>query len=304
VEVERAMFGAYGGEAAAFATALCWTVTALAFESAGRRIGSLAVNLIRLGIAFVFLTVFLAAVRGHALPDDASAHAWIWLGVSGLVGFTIGDLCLFRAFVVIGARLSLLLMSLVPPLSAVTAWMLMGETLTLRQWAAMAVTVFGVAWVVLERRTGGAGRPSGTPVAGVLLGLGGALGQAVGLALSKFGMGEYHPFAATQIRVLAGFAGFALVFTVIGWWPNVTAAFRDRGAIARTGLGAFFGPFLGVSLSLVAVQHTATGVASTIMALLPVLVIPPAVLVNKERVSRRSVLGAVVAVAGTALLVL
>ena len=137
--------GSYWGEIAALGTAACWTVTSMAFESAGKRIGSMAVNLIRLVMALGFLTVWGAIVRGQALPLDASGHNWLWLSISGLVGFAIGDLCLFRAFVLVGARISMLIMSLVPPITALTGWLLMGEVLSALDWVGMTITIAGVA---------------------------------------------------------------------------------------------------------------------------------------------------------------
>lgn len=290
------------GEFAALATACCWTVTALAFEAAGRRVGSLAVNLLRLGPAAVLLSLYTWLVRGVAFPVDASAHAWLWLSLSGLVGFTVGDLCLFRAFVLVGARVSMLLMALVPPITTLLGLVIMGEVLSARELLGMALTVVGVSSVVLERRPDAAGRLQRLPAGGILLGLAGAVGQSLGLVLSKYGMGSYDAFAATQIRVLAGIAGFAVVFTAIGWWPRVRAALGDRRAMVGTGIGAVFGPFLGVSLSLVAVKYTQAGVAATLMSLVPVLIIPASVLVFRERVSRMAIVGAVVAVIGSALL--
>lgn len=291
---------AYQGELAALATACCWTVTALAFQSAGRRIGSLAVNLIRLVLALGLLVLHGLLIRGRALPLDAGAHAWLWLALSGLVGFTLGDLCLFRAFVLIGARLSLLLMSLVPPMTVLLGFLVLRERPTLLELSGMALTVAGVAWVVLERPANGA--PAALPLAGILLGLAAALGQAGGLILSKYGMGAYDPFGATQIRVLSGIAGFAVLFSLVGTWPRVRAGLTDRAAMQRVALGAFFGPFLGVSLSLMAVQHTLAGVASTLMAVTPILIIPPSIILFGERVSPRAAAGAVLAVAGVGLL--
>lgn len=304
VRVPLTMSLSHQGELAALATACCWTVTALAFESAGRRIGSLAVNVIRLALALVFFVAYGWILRGRPLPTDASTESWLWLGASGLVGFTLGDLLLFRAFVVIGARRSMLIMSLVPPFTALFGWLIMGERLAGLDWLGMTLTLGGVTWVVLERprdQAAVAGRPS---VAGLALAVGGAAGQALGLVLSKRGMGTYDAFAATQIRVIVGLAGFAVLFTLIRRWSRVLAAFRDRPAMGRTLLGSFFGPFLGVALSLLAVQHTQAGVAATIMAVVPVLIIPPAVLIFGERVGLRGVLGALVTVAGTALLFL
>lgn len=294
----------FTGELAALGTAFCWSVSAIVFEAAGRRVGSLPVNLIRLLLAAVFLGAYLAISRGDPLPTDASLHAWIWLSVSGLVGFTIGDLLLFRALVEIGSRLSMLLMSLVPPMTALIGWLLLGETLTPLDWLGMTLTLGGVTWVVLERLPDETGRHVGLPLRGVLLGIGGAAGQAVGLVLSKYGMGRYDAVAATQIRVLAGIAGFVVIFLGLGWLGRVSAALRDRRAMGHTSLGAFFGPFLGVSLSLVAVKHTQAGVAATLMALVPVTILLPTVLLNKERVTLRAALGAGIAVSGAALLFL
>jgi drug/metabolite transporter (DMT)-like permease len=297
------MNGFLTGEPAALVTAFCWTITALSFEAAGRRIGSLAVNLIRLVLAFLFLAAFSAVVRGRPLPTDAGAHAWLWLSVSGVVGFTLGDMALFRAFVLIGARRAMLLMALVPVLTALTGWLAMGEVLSPADWAGMALTVGGVSLVVSERKHDeNAGPPSGRSTTGVLLGLVGAVGQAAGLILSKYGMGDYDPFAATQIRVIAGIGGFSLLYLAIGWWPKVLAGSRDRPAMARVALGAFFGPFLGVSFSLMAVQHAKAGVAATIMAITPVLILAPAAILFKERITPRAVLGAVIAVGGVAVL--
>ncbi len=289
------------GQIAALITAACWTVTAMSFESAGRRIGSMVVNLLRLVLALVFLSAFGYVMRGRAFPTDAGAHAWIWLSLSGLIGFVIGDLALFRAFVVIGARISMLLMSFVPMLTAILGYLIMGERLSISDVAGMALTTSGVMLVVSQRQARGNEKPKRLPVKGIALGLCGALGQAGGLVLSKYGMGDYDAFAATQIRVIAGSIGFIVIFTVIGWWPNVISAFKDRGGITRMSLGAFFGPFLGVSFSLLAVQNTQAGVAATIMSITPILMIAPAAAIFKERITPRAVVGAVIAVAGVAL---
>jgi drug/metabolite transporter (DMT)-like permease len=292
------------GELAALGTACCWTVGALAFEAAGRRVGSLSLNLLRLLMAFVPLTLVGLIFHGRALPLDAGGHVWFWLTLSGFVGFTFGDLCLFRAFVVVGARTTTLIsMSTAPVLAALIGWGALHDRLTALDCVGMAVTLAGVAWVVLERR-GGDGGDHAHRRSGILLAIGAGVGQGVGLVLGKHGMGSYDAFGATQIRVLAGAVGFALLFIPIHWWPRVRMAMRDRPALARMALGAFFGPFLGVSLSLLAVQHTATGVAATIMALVPVFIIVPAMLIFHERVGPRAFLGAFVAVAGVALLFL
>jgi drug/metabolite transporter (DMT)-like permease len=301
---------ANAGQFAALGAATCWAFSSLAFEAAARRIGALTLNLIRLVFAFGFLSLAAWLLRGRPLPLDASAHAWRWLAVSGLIGFVFGDFCLFRAYVAIGPRLSMLMMALAPPLTAVLSWLLLRETLTGRAFFGMALTVTGIGLAILEgkpeRNPAGGGserRPRPSP-RGLALGFGGALGQAGGLVLSKIGM-ESYPAAlpATQVRVIAGILGYLLLFSAFRWWPRVGLAVRDRRALVFASFGAFFGPFLGVSLSLFAVHLTVAGVAASLMALTPVIIIP-LVLVRGERVGIGGVAGAVVAVAGVALLFL
>ncbi len=302
------MTSAHAGQLAALGTATCWAFSALAFDAAARRIGVLTLNLIRLVIAFGFLSLAAWALRGLPLPTDATPYAWGWLAVSGLVGFVFGDLCLFRAYVLIGPRLGMLVLSLAPPLTAVIGWLILGETLSGLDLLGMALTITGIGWAVLERQApsaedSGAAAPHAS-LAGLGLAFCGALGQAAGLVLSKLGMGEYDAVAATQVRVLAGAAGYALLFFLLRWWPRVAEALRDRRALGLSSVGAFFGPFLGVSLSLFAVRNTEAGVAASIMAVSPVLIIPLVVLLRGERVGTGGVLGAIVAVAGVALLFL
>lgn len=298
------MLQSHFGEIAALLTAIFWTVTALSFEKAGKLIGSLAVNWIRMLVGMIFLCFFTWLIRGMFLPLDADTHTWFWLSISGLIGFTFGDVFLLQAFVQIGSRISMLIMALVPPITTLISWLLMGEKLSLQEFLGMTLVVSGIALVVLERPRGERTVKLSHPVSGILLAIGGAIGQAVGLVLSKFGMGDYNAFAATQIRVLAGLAGMTLLYFFLKAWRKVWIGFRNSRGLLVTINGAFWGPFLGVGFSLLAVQHALAGVASTIMAIVPVLIIPPAVIILKEKVNAREVIGAVVAVAGVGLLFL
>lgn len=295
------------GEWAALLTAVFWTVTALSFEAASRKIGSMVVNLLRLIVGFCFLSVFAFFYRGLLWPVDASPETWLYLTLSGLIGFVFGDLCLFQAFVVIGARVSMLLMALSPPMTALIGWLLLGETMKPVSWLGMALTMTGIALVVLKNQTGNEGKGGLTrmrfnyPVGGILLGLGGALGQAGGLVLSKIGMRGYDTFAATQIRVISGIAGFSILFFFFRLWKEVFHGLTYKKPMLQLTLGAFFGPFLGVSFSLLAIKYADTGVAATIMALVPVLIIPPSMILYKEKVTLKEILGALLAVTGVAL---
>ncbi len=290
------------GEFAALLTTIFWTITALSFETASRRIGSLNLNLLRLSVATILLAVFSYFHRGLLLPVDASFHNWFWLILSGLVGFVIGDFLLFQSFIMIGARIAMLLMTLAPPAAALASWLILGESMSLMSLGGMLLTIAGIALVIFVRTPDSSKKSKKAklahPLKGVILALGAAVGQGVGLVLSKLGMGDYDPFAASQIRVFAGVAGFALVFTFLGKWNGLPGVVKDSKAMKWLIVGSFFGPFLGVSFSLMAVQHTKAGIAQTIMSLVPVLIIPPSLLINKEKPKVREIIGALIAVAG------
>jgi drug/metabolite transporter (DMT)-like permease len=292
------------GEFAALLTAFFWTVTSLAFESAANRIGSLAVNIIRLVIGFTFLSIFSVISRGIIFPTDATAYNWIWLTLSGLVGFVLGDLFLFKSYTVIGSRFSMLIMTLVPPITAFFSWIMIGEKLKLLHLLGMTLTFSGIAIAIFSRNGKGEKLSLKLAPRGILFALGGAVGQALGLILSKIGLADYDPFAATQIRVIAGIAGFSILITFMSRWSSVFVSLRNRPAIAAASLGAFFGPFLGVSFSLISVRYTEAGIASTIMALVPVIIIAPAVIIYKQKVTMAEVVGAVISVCGVAVMFL
>jgi drug/metabolite transporter (DMT)-like permease len=294
-------FNNHVGEFAALLTAIFWTVTSLAFEAASHKIGSIAVNIIRLIIGFAFLSVFNLIWRGFVLPVDASIDNWLWLSLSGLVGFVFGDLFLFKSYTMIGSRFSMLIMTLVPPITAFFSFIILGERLTLFHYLGMTLTFSGIAMAIFSRSAKGEKLSLKLAPKGIIYAFGGAVGQALGLVLSKFGMKNYDPFAATQIRIIAGIFGYILLVTILARWSIVKNATHNKSGMTLTSVGAFFGPFLGVSFSLIAIKYTEAGIASTIMALVPVFIILPAVVLFKQKVTLPEILGSIVSVGGVAL---
>jgi drug/metabolite transporter (DMT)-like permease len=289
------------GEFAALLTAIFWTVTSLSFESASHKIGSVAVNILRLIIGFAFLSVYTLIRRGYLLPVDAGLENWLWLSLSGLVGFVFGDLFLFKSYTMIGSRFSMLIMTLVPPITAFFSFIILGERLTLFHYLGMTLTFSGIAMAIFSRNGKGEKLSLKLAPRGILYAFGGAVGQALGLVLSKFGLKDYDPFAATQIRIIAGTVGYTMLVTILTRWKYVYKATGNKEGMMLTSLGAFFGPFLGVSFSLISVKYTEVGIASTIMALVPVFIILPAVIMFKQKVTLPELSGAIVSVAGVAL---
>ncbi len=295
------MISSHYGEFAALLTAIFWTITALAFEKATKTVGSIAVNIIRLVLGFLFLGLLTYVQRGMFLPIDATQYAWFWLMLSGFVGLMMGDLFLFASYPIIGARIAMLMMTLAPPFAAILGLIVLDEKMSFNSILGMFLVMGGIALVIWSKPESNKKMKLNFPIKGLLFAFLGAIGQAGGLVLSKLGMGDYDPFAATQIRIIAAIIGFTVLISIMGRWKNVLNAFKNKNAMSGIAIGSFFGPFLGVSFSLVAIQYTSTGIASTLMSIVPVLIIAPSVILFKQKVSTKEVIGAVISVIGVSL---
>lgn len=287
------------GELAALGTASCWAVTSLVFAEASRRIGPLRVNLLRLPMALALLS--LGLVLGDRPFAEVTPARVGLLTASAVMGLVLGDLAFFAALRRLGARVTSLLMALAPLFAAVGGAITLGEVPGAVGFAGIALTLAGVAWVVAERRRDGA--PGGLDLPGVALGVVGAAGQGFGIVLAKLGMaGVMAPLTATWIRILTAGLAIWLLTGLTGRFGTLAVRSSLRRAGGYVAAGAFFGPFLGVWLSLVAAKLTDVGIAATIMATSPVLIIPLVAFTEGYRPSFRAVLGTVVAVVGVALL--
>lgn len=310
--------GQYTGEIISLIVALSWTATALFADIASHRIGALPLNLIRMALSLVMLSLLLWVVAGSPYPVAADATTWFWLFLSGLVGYVFGDYCLFNSYVIFGSRYGQLFMTLAPPIAGIAGWLMLGEKMSGRSWIAMLVTLTGIAISILVRGSAGEKQKIKLelPLKGVLFGIGAGVGQGVGLVLSKIGLEHYSatlpsdapqalatfmPFAGTYIRAIAGLIGFAAILLIQGHMGQVRSAVHDGRGMTFATLTTFFGPFVGVSLSLMAVQYAKAGIASTLMALTPVLIIVPYALINHQRITFKEVFGTLVTIAGVAM---
>lgn len=290
------MFTTHIGEFAALGVSVCWTMSALFFQKAGDKIGSLSVNFIRLAMAFLLLGVTTLFTRSMFLPFDASLHQWFWLGLSGIVGFFLGDLFLFKSYSVVGSRTAALIMSFAPMLTAIIGWFFLSEKLSALNMIAIFVSLSGIVIAIANKKM-----RLNIPFKGFLLAFGGALGQAGGLILSKKGMGDYDPVAATQIRAIFGLISFVFLITYLGRWGKVKEATKHNSGMKSVLVGSFFGPFVGVALSLFAIQQTKTGIASTLMALVPILIIWPSAIMFNEKIKPQHIIGALISIIGASL---
>ena len=300
---------AYLGELISIGVAFSWTATALLSEYGSKRLGNLTLNVLRMALALSFSVLLFAFTTGSPLPQGASLEAACWMLLSGLVGYVIGDYCLFQCYILIGSRFGQLFMTLAPLAAALMAWITLGQQMAGMSIVAMLVTLSGIGISVLGRGEHHAVALR-LPLRGVLFAVGAATCQGVGLVLSKIGMDHYAaaeipewlvPFSANFYRCLAGIAGFSLLLCFSKGLAPLRQAFHDRKGFSVAVATTLFGPFVGVGFSLMAVQYTAAGIASTLMAMTPIIILLPSHLLFHEKITWRAVVGAVISVVGVSL---
>lgn len=305
----------YLGEIISLAVAVSWTVTALFAEVASKRIGSLQFNVVRMFLSIVMLGLTLWCFTGSPVPLYANGDAWLWLSLSGFVGYLLGDYCLFNSYILIGSRFGQLFMTLAPIAAAFSAWAILGERMSFQAVVGMLVTISGIGLSVLNKGGGKHRLSLKLPLKGVLFGIGAGIGQGVGLVLSKVGMNHYEqsipageelvadlmPFASTMIRAITGFIGFFLVMIFQKKLTTMSVTLRNRKGMNAALWATFAGPFIGVSLSLMAVQYTEAGIASTLMALTPIFILWPSSFFFGQKVTTKEIAGAVISVVGVSL---
>jgi drug/metabolite transporter (DMT)-like permease len=291
----------YLGEIAALITAVLWSITSIVFTEASLKVGSLLVNVTRLILAFVYLTITILVMQ---FDINMSFSQFMNLAISGFIGLVFGDGFLFKSFQYIGARISMLIMALVPAMSTLMAFVFLGETITFIAVIGIFITLFGIAIVVLERGNKIEGKTN-ISFRGIFYGFLGAVGQAVGIIFAKqaFIEGPINGFVATQVRIVSSLIFFLPLFAFVKQIKHPVKIFRaDSKAFLFTSIGSLVGPFLGITFSLIAISNTKVGVASTLMATVPIIMLPLVHFYYKEKLTLISIFGALIAVFGIALL--
>jgi drug/metabolite transporter (DMT)-like permease len=298
------------GSIAALLTSLCWSWNSVFFSKAGKIVGSKTVNRTRLVMAVVFLSITHLLVLKSLIPTNAEGYRWFWLGSSGIVGLVLGDAMLFQAFVLVGPRISMLVMSSVPAFSAILAWLFLNEDLGIPQIFGMIITIAGIMLVVLHKNNGKQTTQSEIEKRnhwlGLLLSFGGALGQAGGLILAKKGLeGGFSSLSGVLMRMIVAMIAIWFLALFSGEIKKSFNLLRlNPISIKNIAAGAFIGPFIGVWLSLYAIQTTKVGIASTLMALTPIFHLPISRFYLHEEIDKKAIFGTVLALSGVAIIFL
>lgn len=291
------------GELAAIGAALCWTINGMFLESSGKKLGLGPVNFLRLVFGLAFISVFLKTTTGTILPVGLGFNSWIFLSISGIIGFFIGDYFLIKSMLIIGPRMSMLMMSLSPPMAAIFDYIIYKTVITPVKLLGMAITLAGVAVVIIGKSERGISIEEDQKI-GILYGALGALGQAGGLMFSKVGMGNSNPFSATWVRIIAAIITFLVIMVLTRDFTKITTALKYPREIWKVVMAGLTGPFVGVGLSLLALQHTQAGIASTLTSIMPITILPFSVIIYKERIRTIEIFGTILSVVGIGILFL
>ncbi len=293
----------YLGELAALVSAFLWSGTSIAFTEASTRIGSVAVNITRLILALLYLCITIILLN---LDLYINSSQIFYLSLSGLVGLVFGDGFLFKSFQHIGARLSMLIMSLAPPISAILAYIFLDEIISVWGIIGILITILGITIVVLQKQENPSSKYKISRI-GILYAFFGAVGQGTGLILAKlaFNQGEINGFVATFYRMIPAILVLFPLTVLIQKSVNPFRIYStNKKALAFTVVGSIIGPYLGITFSLIAIANTYVGIAATIMATVPVIMLPLVKYYYREKLSLLSILGAFIAVGGIGILFL
>ncbi|TFH65202.1 MAG: DMT family transporter, partial [Candidatus Zixiibacteriota bacterium] len=264
-----------------------------------------AINTIRITLAALLLVAGNLLIEGRLLPASCTHHQLLILAISGVIGLTIGDGCYFKSLVILGPRLSSLLTASSPIFAVIIAWVFVGQELGVLDLLGIAVTLAGISWVILERNRNSFGAQAGPKALGYLLGICGSLAQAVALTMAKVGMGDnIPPLNASFVRMVSATVAIWVIVIATGRLSRTREALKDGRAMTAMSAATIVGPFLGIWLSLLSVQYTKIGIASTLMATTPLFIIPLVMVIHKERPSVRAIFGTAAAIGGVAIIFL
>lgn len=308
----------YLGELVAFGTTLSWSIGIFPFTEAARRLGPVPLNHFRLLLAVIFLTIlsisFLPVSLTELFTSPMPEH-WLWFGLSGIIGLTLGDYFGFTSFAILGPRIGSIFVTLAPTATLIAGYFLIGESINFIGLLGILVTISGVIWLTLSRSTHVQmhGHEYGTIKKGIVSGILSAFCNGFGIVIANKGFTYQQnnmnlaPLQATWIRMVAATSIIYIVTIVRGNLKTVSLPVlqnKNNGFIYMLG-GTIFGPVIGVSLSMLTVSllHNKPSVAQTIFSLIPVFVLPLSYVFYKEKITLKSVLGAAIAIIGVIILI-
>lgn len=291
---------------ASLLTTLLFSVSAICATRATRWVGSTRANLVRLFIALACLALY-----ANTLGSGWQGSGLFLFVVSGAIGIGLGDIAAFRAFVHIGPRLTVLFVQcLCAPFAAVMEWWWLGTALTGTQILGCSVILLGTGISMASKIPGK--EPWRPMMVGGAFAVGAALAQAAGAVLTRRanmvnglegmqidGMTAAYQRMCGAMVVMVGV--YLLIRMYFSRWPrgrNVVAPGVWKSAMPWVVGNALSGAVLGIACFQWALQTTPSAIALSVVALTPLVIVPLAWILERDRPSLWSIFGGIVAVGG------
>ena len=298
----------------ALLTTVSWSIGIFPFTEASKRLGTAALNQYRLFLGWLVISILIICfypISIISLFSIPQFNHYLFLGLSGIIGFTIGDYFSFNSFKILGPKLGSLYTTIAPGAALLAGFLILGQTMNFVGVIGICITIGGVIWLTLSKKDKKASEKAGfeRDPKGILFGIIGALCQGTGLVLSKLGMDSYEEklptLHAVWIRLLFAFGAAFFIAIVTGRMKaNSMPVFKNQNnGLPFMFLGTLFGPVLGVSFSLLAIQHLSVATAQTIFALLPIVVLPINYFYYKEKITIQAIFACAIAVLGVFVLI-
>lgn len=287
----------YLGEFFAIITALGWALSSLFFEIASKKADSISVNVIRLFIGIFLLGLFSFGERGLFLPLDSTIYNWKFLGISGVIGLFLGDFFLYEAYVLIGAKICMLFMTMTPLIVGIFGYIFLGEKLTFLQIIAMIITCSGILLVVLKPNNNEGKKLSTKGIAFITTA---TIFEAIGIIFTKIGSSGYSPSSSTQIRMICALVVFIIFLSIKKQWRKIFHTLKNKQNLLFI-LGGTVTATVGITFLVAALNLGNAGVISTISSTSPIIIIPISHFVFKDKIKIKEILGACISVFGIAL---
>ncbi len=282
----------------ALVSAASWALGDILWRKIGEEIPPFSMNLSKVIIGGLYLAVVLLIVG----IGPVNMRAFLFLGISGLIGISIGDTFFFMSLMQLGPRLSALMGALTPVFIAISAVVFLGERLSFLVWVGIFVTLSGVAWVLWERL------PQNKIIKNKSLGLKYSLLSIIcmvaGVLFAKIGVKSVSAIQATFIRLFWGAIGLILWGCLNRQLKSWLRPFKNPLLLKKVSFVVFIVVFGGFWLFLLALKHIDAAIASTLSSTTPLFILPMVAIMLKEKISMRAMFGAAVAVTGVALIFL
>lgn len=291
----------------AIGAAVAWAFGGLVAAHPSRVLGG--PRFVRVRMVFVsFLLAGIAwAVGGWGTVDSSD---WLPLVLSGLIGLSLGDAALFEAFARLGPRRTGILFTANAPMTIAVSAAIYGERFTTRSALGTVLVLAGVVLAIAKGTRPGQSHAweevKGSLKTGIIFGLLGAAGQAVAVIIADPVFdGSLDEWTGAAVRAIAGTVGLFLLMPLFERKQAVGGRIKiDLKLLGWIVLSGAIGMALGKTLMLMALSEGDPGVVSVLVSLAPAAQLPLIWILTKKSPALGAWAGALLAVAGTALIVM